>query len=380
MNICIVAGDSLTDGFGIERFVDTLVGSPKLNSCKFTVLYPSSHHSKAYTNSTRKNVKLVPIFIPISPKWPGGRTLRLLLFNLFVFLIVLVNRATFDIVHTNGDKGALSLLISRNNSVFTIHGYSLDSFRRTNSNMKVVSKLMLAISAVIASFMEKLSFKIATYAVEISPSSGAIFKARFPQSTCYNIANGVKEPKVVHGAKEIILNRYGFAPKTKLALWIGGDPIRKGLRDALNVVAGLPGIALIVVGCRSCYPVKQKNVITTGRISRNEIEEFYSSADMLIFPSDYEGMPYTVLESISYELPVVGYKRQFMYDIFGENYPLLCDSIAEMKMVVAKLISDDDYYLNLRTLTKEISTSFDESRMAEKYKRIYDTINLERGR
>ena len=48
-----------------------------------------------------------------------------------------------------------------------------------------------------------------------------------------------------------------------------------------------------------------KRIIFTGPVSRDEVHELYSNAYLFSLPSDLEGMPAVLLESLSHKCPVL---------------------------------------------------------------------------
>ena len=83
-----------------------------------------------------------------------------------------------------------------------------------------------------------------------------------------------------------------------LGLWVGRDPIRKGLYIAKNAVKNLNNVQLITVGYQDRYI--QENVINLGYVNNQTLYKLYQTADIMIFPSINEGFSIALLEAISY--------------------------------------------------------------------------------
>lgn len=372
MRVLIVSGTSLKNGYGIEKFIETLATSRYLTDVDFSIIYPYFKKSEIFTIDGY-NINYIPIFLPIPTKWPGGKTLQIALFNFTVFLKLIFNRKKFEILHTNGEKGGLAFLIKKKGTVFTIHGYSFDSFRNSKSSLPLFRRITILIWALYASIIEKLSYKLSQAPVQIGNSSGAHFRLWSPVTKVNTISNGVKMPDLIAGARGEIKEKYGIGEKCLIALWVGGDPERKGLYDALKAVEGQEKVVLSIIGCNPQTKVMD-NVIVAGRVSADELHRWYSAADLLIFPSKYEALPFVVLESISYGIPVIGLKKAFMYDIFGSDYPLLCDDSSELSVKIKDIAENVEFFNKMRDLVIGVSRHFTAEGMAQSYHEIYTRL------
>ena len=112
-------------------------------------------------------------------------------------------------------------------------------------------------------------------------------------------------------AKRELRQRLGL-PETKfLCLFVGGDWDRKGLKNAIEAISGMPNTALVVVGqgdiARFTALAEQfgvaENVIFAGR--SQSPQDFYSAADVFVFPSRYEAFSLVTLEAVASGLPLI---------------------------------------------------------------------------
>ncbi|MGI4788770.1 MAG: glycosyltransferase family 4 protein [Janthinobacterium lividum] len=96
-----------------------------------------------------------------------------------------------------------------------------------------------------------------------------------------------------------------------LALFVGGDWDRKGLRSAIEAIAGLPDTTLVVVGQgdikrfthTAALAGVSRNVIFTGRSPCPQ--DYYAASDAFIFPSQYEAFSLVTLEAAASGLPLI---------------------------------------------------------------------------
>ena len=111
--------------------------------------------------------------------------------------------------------------------------------------------------------------------------------------------------------KREIRRRLGLPEMHFLGLFVGGDWDRKGPTDAIKAIAGLPETTLIVVGsgdiARFTAVAAQAgvagNVIFAGRSSAPQ--DYYSAADVFVFPSRYEAFSLVTLEAVASGLPII---------------------------------------------------------------------------
>jgi len=68
-----------------------------------------------------------------------------------------------------------------------------------------------------------------------------------------------------------------------------------------------------------------EKIVMTGRLSRSEVHSLLKNADICMLPSRYEGVPYSALEAMSHEVPVIGGDTCGITDLIAhETTGLLC--------------------------------------------------------
>jgi glycosyltransferase involved in cell wall biosynthesis len=140
--------------------------------------------------------------------------------------------------------------------------------------------------------------------------------------------------------------------KSITILFLARLEIRKGIYEAINTVELLkvkyPEINFIIAGDGSeenkakkyCKEKKMENIDFQGFVSGFEKSRCYLNADIYLFPSYSEGMPSSVLEAMSFGLPVVtanvgGLSDFFINEKHGfiveRNEPeILCESVSKI--------------------------------------------------
>jgi len=103
-----------------------------------------------------------------------------------------------------------------------------------------------------------------------------------------------------------------------LILYVGRLGLRKGLFDLLAaakiVCKKKPNAYFIIAGKGELYSLLQKRiielglkeqVILTGFLERDKLIALYKKATLYVLPSYYEGLPTSLLEAMSFSLPVI---------------------------------------------------------------------------
>ena len=110
-----------------------------------------------------------------------------------------------------------------------------------------------------------------------------------------------------------------------------------------------------------------------GQKAKSELPEYYSQADIFVFPSKKEGMPNVVLEAMSYGLPVVMTPCEGSSELISDNgFAVPSD---EFGKYIVKLACDDALREQMGRKSKEIvEGSFQWSLVANQYIKIFTNI------
>lgn len=156
-------------------------------------------------------------------------------------------------------------------------------------------------------FGEKMAVKYADEIIVLSKNVQKYFKDTYNRETVF-IPNGVSEP-VIRKA-EMITEKYDLN-KNDYILFLGRMVPEKGIHylvEAYNQIN--TNKKLVIAGGASDTDTyyselkekskNNKNIIFTGFVQGQELEELYSNAYIYTLPSDLEGMPLSLLEAMSY--------------------------------------------------------------------------------
>ena len=216
-----------------------------------------------------------------------------------------------DIVHVHAIGPALCVPLARLlglKIVFTHHG---PDYERKKWNALAKAVLMHG---------EWKGCRFSHEVICISKHIAESIKAKFKRDA-HIIPNGVKVPQLA-GSDEA-LKQYGLE-KGKYILTVGRFVPEKGCHDLVEAFASTargqspnsgdspPRWKLVIVGDADHEDDYSKglrakaegrdNVVLTGRLTGQPLEELYSHAGLFVLPSYYEGLPIVLLEAMSYGL------------------------------------------------------------------------------
>jgi glycosyltransferase involved in cell wall biosynthesis len=140
---------------------------------------------------------------------------------------------------------------------------------------------------------------------------------RVPREKIAVIPNGVDgavfRPAADAAAKRALRARLSLPPDEFVALFVGGDWERKGVRDAIAAIAGLADVKFVVLGAGNVAAMRahaaklgaQEQVIFPG--ASKAPQEWYAASDAFLFPSRYEAFSLVTLEAAASGLPIVAH-------------------------------------------------------------------------
>lgn len=157
-------------------------------------------------------------------------------------------------------------------------------------------------------FGEKMAAKYADEIIVLSENVKKYFKDTYNRETNF-IPNGVNKPEIKDA--NIIKDKFNLA-KDSYILFLGRLVPEKGIHyliEAYNKIN--TDKKLVIAGGSSDTDTyfnelkekakDNKNIIFTGFVQGEELEELYSNAYIYVLPSDLEGMPLSLLEAMSYK-------------------------------------------------------------------------------
>lgn len=206
------------------------------------------------------------------------------------------------------------------------------------------------------------------------------------------IPNGVDRaqfrPAASAAAQRALRETLGLPRDAFLALFVGGDWERKGVRDAIAAVAGLADTHLVVLGRGDAEAMGEvaRRAGAAGQVTfappSPTPEAYYAACDAFCFPSRYEAFSLVTLEAAAAGLPIVAHAINGTEELVrdGENgwlVPVGAESLRE-KLVVLR----DDAALRARLSAGAVASAarYDWARIADEQYTVLAAAAAERRR
>ena len=204
----------------------------------------------------------------------------------------------YDVIHYHAE-GSCAMLwlphIFKIRTVATIHGLDWQRSKWGGIASKYIK------------FGEKIAAKYADEIIVLSKNVEKYFKDTYNRETHF-IPNGVNKP-IIRKPK-IIRQKYGLNGDDYI-LFLARIVPEKGLHYLIKAYNEVNiDKKLVIAGGAShtneyLKEIKEmikdnKNIIMTGFVQGEELEELYSNCYIYCLPSDVEGMPLSLLEAMSY--------------------------------------------------------------------------------
>ena len=209
-----------------------------------------------------------------------------------------------DIVHIHATGPAILTFLARwlgLKVVFTHHG---PDYERDKWNKLAKSVIR---------FGERMGCTRANKIIVISNVINDIVKKQYGRNDAHLIYNGVNPPTIVNDTD--YLSGLGIEAR-KYVFAMGRFVEEKNFHSLIEAFSNLKQTEykLVIAGkadiennySRKLESIaKEKNVILTGFIKGNELHTLLSNARLFAIPSSHEGLPISLLEAMSYGLPVL---------------------------------------------------------------------------
>jgi glycosyltransferase involved in cell wall biosynthesis len=175
----------------------------------------------------------------------------------------------------------------------------------------------------------------------------------------------------------------GLANGDLMALFVGGEWPRKGLRFAIDAIARVPDWRLVVLGAGDAgrYSELAKRAGADGRINflglRSDAGPFYAAADAFLLPTAYEVFPLVVLEAAAAGLPLLVTRVNGVEDILvhGENGWFIEPDGAMIAACLAELQRNEALRRRMGAAARAATGPYTWERSVEAYSQLYDELD-----
>jgi glycosyltransferase involved in cell wall biosynthesis len=211
-----------------------------------------------------------------------------------------------------------------------------------------------------------------------------------PREKIAVIPNGVDgtvfRPVADAAAKRALRERLPLPPDEFVALFVGGDWERKGVRDAIAAIAGLADVKFVILGAGNvaamrAYAAKvgaQDQVIFPG--PSRAPQEWYAASDAFLFPSRYEAFSLVTLEAAASGLPIVAHAINGTEELVrgGENGWLVPPGADALREKIVALRDDSSCRARMSAAAVASSRRYDWDRIAGEQFAVFETAAAQR--
>ena len=290
----------------------------------------------------------------------------------FIKLFRIFKKHKFDIVHTHSSKpGFIGRIAARiagvPQIVHTVHGFPFHPYQK-----KLIMSFYRSVEKLAGLFCDKVVF------VNNSERETAIADHLVQPEKAVTIYNGIKLPEIEMQKKEI---GDKFIIGSCLRFWKQKNIIET-IDAAIRVCKKNEKIQFIFIGDGELYEVAENMVNDSGYKDRiylpgwqNNPTDWLQKFDVFLLYSKWEGLPLSILEAMSYGLPIVASdikgNNELVSEVNGILVPI--NDIDRLSAVLLSLPNENgklrEWGENSRKLVKE---KFDLTGFTRKYNKIYD--------
>ena len=251
-------------------------------------------------------------------KWiptPNSSKLNAIVYSLFATLNAVFRR--FDVIHFHAEGPSSMVPLAKlfgKRSIVTIHGLDWQRSKWGGFATKYLK------------FGEKMAAKYADEVIVLSKNVQQYFKDTYNRDTVF-IPNGISEPEIKEA--NVIKEKYSLekdsyilflgrlVPEKKIDLLI--EAFKETDTDKKLVIAGGASHTSEYELQLKASAKENGNIIFTGFVEGDELDELYSNAYIYCLPSDLEGMPISLLEAMSYGNCCLTSDIPECTEVYGEN-------------------------------------------------------------
>jgi len=199
----------------------------------------------------------------------------------------------------------------------------------------------------------------------------------------YQGCNKIFQQEQKDDFKEVVRSRYQL-PKQYL-LYVGTIEERKNLISLLKCLKELPNYQLVVIGNGKKYKTECLNFIHTHKmnnrvlmlsdLSLKEMAAIYQQADIMIYPSFFEGFGIPILESLFCGIPVITSQGGCFSEPGGPHSSYINpNDIEQMKSEILDISSNKTRRKKMIEEGKKHAQNFTDDKIAERLIELYRTI------
>jgi 1,2-diacylglycerol-3-alpha-glucose alpha-1,2-galactosyltransferase len=315
-----------------------------------------------------------------------------------------VHTAFIDHVELLNSKNDIEIVVNNKGrgDVFHCHTYGpyyfLRGFRYKNRRVHTVHVIpdsivgSLPMWPVFMPFVKWYFRQVYSYAdvcIAISPRVEEAIKETGAKTEIVRIFNPInidkwkRTPENRKKGRELL----GLKDDEFVVLGVGQLQARKGVEDFIDVAASIPNARFVWAGGRPFKAMTEgiaridtriqtasENTQFTGMLELELMPLIYAAVDAMLFTSYQENCPLAPIEAAACGMPVI-FRDIKEYNTLYDNTYLKADSTDEFIKMTQKLMTDKLYYEYGLSVSKQLITQFDKSRIREKLINLYEDLD-----
>jgi glycosyltransferase involved in cell wall biosynthesis len=287
-------------------------------------------------------------------------------------LLKLFKKYRFDIVHTHSSKsGFLGRIAARvakiPKIIHTVHGFPFHPYQK-----KHISLFYQAMEKIAAIFCDKVVF------VNNAEREDAIAKNIVKREKAITIYNGIEIPKTKQNKRK---KNDIFVIGSCLRFWEQKN-ILATIKVAIQVCQKNKNINFIFVGDGEFFGIAKKMVEDSGfnkRIQlpgwKSNIDEWLQKFDVFLLYSKWEGLPLSILEAMSYGLPIIASDIKGNNELVSKDNGILVpiNDVDKLTAILLLLSTQKDQLISMKNNSvKIVKKKFSLKKFIESYLELYE--------
>ena len=199
----------------------------------------------------------------------------------------------------------------------------------------------------------------------------------------YQGCNKAFQTKKNQKQKQITLKKYNL-PKSYL-LYVGTIEKRKNLISLLETLKEIPSQNIVVIGDGKSYKKRclkfvaennlTKKVFFLKDLSLTEMANIYQSADIMIYPSIFEGFGIPIIEALFSKIPVISSNGGCFSEAGGPNSKYVDPlSSKEIKSAILQIQNNPKLRQNMIEKGFEYAQRFTDDKLANNLMKVYTNL------
>jgi len=224
--------------------------------------------------------------------------------------------------------------------------------------------------------------------VTVSLAARALLARWFgvPPGEILHIPNGIPRsaasvptPEERTAARDAVLREFGWAPDTRILLTTARLDAQKGFSDLLAAAPAIltkhPGARFLWAGDGdvTAYAGMVRRAGLADAVSlagfRTDVPRLLAAADLFLFPTRFEGLPFAVLEAMAAEVPVVATRANGVTEIVENGRHGLLAPVADpagLAAAVEEVFGDPDAARSRAVRARDRVAEFGEDTMTRR--------------